>query len=69
MVVELEVEQILVHHNVLVYQEDLVVVVLMVNQVVLETLGDLPYQKVIMVVVVQEEVLLLVVVEVVEQPL
>jgi hypothetical protein len=68
-VVELGVEPIQARHNVLVYQEDLVVEVLMVNQVVLETLGDLPHQKVIMVVVVQVEVLLLVVVEVVEQPL
>tara|TARA_R110000803_G_scaffold202650_1_gene267889 strand:+ start:275 stop:481 length:207 start_codon:yes stop_codon:yes gene_type:complete len=68
-VVELEVEQILVHLNVLVYQEDLVVEVLMVNQVVLETLVDLQYQKVIMVVVDQVEVLLMELVAVVVQPL
>tara|TARA_R110002167_G_scaffold129364_1_gene312267 strand:- start:648 stop:854 length:207 start_codon:yes stop_codon:yes gene_type:complete len=68
-VVELEVEQILVHLNVLVYQEDLVVEVLMVNQAVLETLVDLQYQKVIMVVVDQVEVLLMELVAVVVQPL
>jgi|TARA_R110002126_G_scaffold62222_2_gene160357 hypothetical protein len=66
-VVELEVEQIPIHHNVLVYQEDLVVEVLMVNQVVLETLVDLQFQKVIMEVVDHVQVLLMeVVVEVVQ---
>ena len=65
--VELEVEQIPIHHNVLVYQEDLVVEVLMVNQVVLETLVDLQFQKVIMEVVDHVQVLLMeVVVEVVQ---